>query len=125
MSVLLTSGDQIAAAAGPGAPGDAGNANALLATDSQALSGGLDVGATLSGILSSYGVAGQQASSFAAQDAAIRDNLQAMRDSASGVSIDEELVQMQRAQRGYEAIAKVIQTADSMLQTLMTLGGTP
>jgi flagellar hook-associated protein 1 FlgK len=121
MGVLLTSGSQIAASASAGATGDGSQALALVGTGSQALSGGQDVQGTLSSIISAYGVAGQQASAYSAQDAAIRDNLKTMRDSASGVSIDEELVQMQRAQRGYEAIAKVIQTADAMLETLMSL----
>ena len=37
----------------------------------------------------------------------------------SGVSIDDELVTIQSAQRGYEALAKVIQAADAMMRTLM------
>jgi len=121
MSVLVTSGSQLAAASAPGASGDGSSALAMVATSSQSLSGGQDVQGTLAGIISAYGVAGQQTSAFSAQDAAIRDNLKTMRDSASGVSIDEEMVQMQLAQRGYEAIAKVIQAADEMLQTLMNL----
>jgi len=126
LTVQLTDGSQLAAAAAPVppatvAPGDASNARALVATESQALSTGLDVQATFSALISSYGAETQRAGAFAGQDQAIRDNLRAMREAASGVSIDEELVEMQRAQRGYEAIAKVIQTTDAMLETLMQL----
>ncbi len=38
-----------------------------------------------------------------------------------GVNVDEELVGLMQAQRCYEACAKVIQTADSMLQTLLDI----
>ncbi|MBI5070230.1 MAG: flagellar hook-associated protein FlgK [Deltaproteobacteria bacterium] len=126
LAVQVTDASQLAAAAAPVppatvAPGDASNAQALVATESQALSTGVDVQATFSAIISSYGSETQRASAFATQDRAMRDNLEGMREAASGVSIDEELIEMQRAQRGYEAIAKIIQTADAMLQTLMQL----
>lgn len=38
-----------------------------------------------------------------------------------GVNVDEELVGLMQAQRCYEACAKVIQTADAMLQTLLDI----
>jgi flagellar hook-associated protein 1 FlgK len=104
-----------------GNSGDARNAQALLDTESAALSGGSDVDTTWSSVVSAFGARAEQAKAFAAQDQSIQANLAAQRESASGVSVDEELVQMQQAQRTYEAISKVIQTADEMLQTLMKL----
>jgi flagellar hook-associated protein 1 FlgK len=122
LAVSLTAPDQLAAGTDPTAPGDARNAQALLATESSALtSSGRDVQATLSGIISAFGSQARRATAFAAEDRAVHDHVMSLRESASGVSIDEELIQMQKAQRGYEAITKVIQTADEMLQTLMQL----
>ena len=73
------------------------------------------------GIVSEFGSSAAIAKAFSEQDAAVKDHLVSLRESASGVSIDEEMIALQRAQRGYEAIAKVIQTTDEMLQTLMAL----
>jgi flagellar hook-associated protein 1 FlgK len=45
----------------------------------------------------------------------------AQRDSVSGVSIDEELVNLQQAERAFQAATKVISTADQMMQTILDL----
>jgi flagellar hook-associated protein 1 FlgK len=45
-----------------------------------------------------------------------------MRQSISGVSIDEELANMIRYQHGYNAAARFITTVNSMLDTLMRMG---
>ena len=103
------------------APGDASNAQFLLGTESAALPGGKDVRSTVSDIVSQFGSSSATAKAFADQDGALKDNLTRMRDSYSGVSIDEEMITMQQAQRGYEAIAKVIQTTDQMMQTLLSI----
>ena len=48
-------------------------------------------------------------------------SLSIQRDSISGVNLDEELINMMTFQRSYEAAAKIIQTANQMLTTLMGL----
>lgn len=126
MRLAISSASQLALAGSAAAgPGDATNANALLATESAALDP-LDparrgVQQRLAAIVSQYGASTATAKAFAEQDAAVKDHLATMRDSYSGVSIDDEMITLQQAQRGYEAIAKVIQAADSMLETLLNL----
>lgn len=44
-----------------------------------------------------------------------------LRDSVSGVSVDEELVRMLANQQAYQAASKLITTADEMLQTLLSM----
>ena len=45
--------------------------------------------------------------------------LEAVRQSESGVNLDEEMVQLMRYQRAYEAAARVISVVDEMLDTLI------
>lgn len=112
----------LAAASAPGdVPGGNGNMQALLGTETMALSGGLDTSSTLANITSSFGAASQRAVAAATADSSLQSHLTDMRESVSGVSIDEELINLTQAQRGYEAVLKVITTANEMLNTLMQL----
>jgi flagellar hook-associated protein 1 FlgK len=54
---------------------------------------------------------------------ALATQLQNRRQSISGVSIDEETVQMLQFQRAYEASARLIRIVDELLQTTLALGG--
>jgi flagellar hook-associated protein 1 len=57
----------------------------------------------------------------------LRDNIfqqsQAVRDSTSGVNLDEEMVSLQHFQRAYEAAGKVITTVDGLLEELIARVG--
>lgn len=103
-------------------PGDPSNAFALIEVESESLSTGLTPEGTLGRIVSDFGTAAQRAGAKAQQEQAIKNNLQQMRESASGVSIDEEMVEMTRAQRAYEAVSRIVSVTDTMLETLMKLG---
>ena len=50
------------------------------------------------------------------------DQMQAERDSVSGVNIDEEMVNMLQFQQSYEAAARFISVAQQMTDTLINLG---
>lgn len=125
MSFLISDPSRLAMAGRGLGPGDATNANALLDLESEPLDpadpNSKDPQSTVSEIVADFGNAAESAKATADQDGAWKDNLTTLRESYSGVSIDEEMITLQKAQRGYEAIAKVLQTADQMLQTLMNL----
>jgi flagellar hook-associated protein 1 len=53
----------------------------------------------------------------------IVQQLEALRDAVSGVSLDEEAMEMMKFQRAYEANARYFQVIDSALDTLMSMVG--
>jgi flagellar hook-associated protein 1 FlgK len=61
----------------------------------------------------------------ATDDSSVRtilvDQADSRRQSVSGVSTDEELIQLMRVQQSYVAATKLVKTADEMLQTLLSL----
>ena len=50
------------------------------------------------------------------------EQLEVRRQEIQGVSIDEELINMIKYQRGFQAAARVISTMDEILQTIISLG---
>lgn len=62
----------------------------------------------------------------AAADAAevrstLRQQAEARREAVSGVSTDEELMRLMRHQQAYAAAAKIVQTVDEMMESLLSL----
>jgi len=107
----------------PAATGDNTNVLAMISTQSAPLLSGANPAATMQTIVTTFGTSASQAEALAAHDGAMATNLQNLRDATSGVSIDEEMVNLTKAQRAYEAVAKVISTANQMLDTLMSIAG--
>ena len=95
----------------------------MISTQSAPLLSGANPAATMQTIVTTFGTSASQAEALAAHDGAMATNLQNLRDATSGVSIDEEMVNLTKAQRAYEAVAKVISTANQMLDTLMSIAG--
>jgi flagellar hook-associated protein 1 FlgK len=55
-----------------------------------------------------------------ASDLVVSD-LQAQRDAAAGVSLDEEAISLMKWQSNFTASSKVITTVDEMLETVLSL----
>ena len=69
------------------------------------------------------GLMGEQAERSAETQSRIVKNLTDMRDSISGVNIDEELSAMIKFQHGYAAAARFIANFDQMLDTIINRMG--
>jgi flagellar hook-associated protein 1 FlgK len=70
-------------------------------------------------LLGGIGVTGSGISMEKQNSEAIHAQLTKMRESISGVSLDEEMVSLMAFQSAYAAAAKLITTADEMLDTLL------
>lgn len=102
-------------------PGNGDVLFALIESEKTDLPSGSDPIRTLGKIIGAFGSRTAQAEALSRSDESILGNLEDMRESASGVSVDEELLEMMKYQRAFEAVSKVIQTTDQMLDTLMKL----
>jgi flagellar hook-associated protein 1 FlgK len=121
MSVAVADASKLATVS-PSGGAFGNNAQALVATESAAFGNPAQTAeATLAGITSAFGASAERARAVSDQEGALKDHLSTLRESASGVSIDDEMIQLQQVQRGYEAITKVIQVADQMMETLLQL----
>ncbi len=118
---VLTADSSLFPAGSTTAPGDSGAVQAMINAEAAVLSNGTTASGSLARITAQYGTTTARAQSMHDGDTAMLNHLDQMRQSASGVSVDEELVNMQKAQRAYEAITRVIKTADEMLSTLMSI----
>ncbi len=69
--------------------------------------------------MSTVGLDVQSAKNTEAQDVAFTKQLTTLRESNSGVSLDEELTNLIKYQRSYQASAKLITTATDMMDTVI------
>jgi flagellar hook-associated protein 1 FlgK len=122
-SVAVTDPASVAAAQGPGSlPGD--NRNALLMGELR-LKGAM-AGATFDdyyrNMVSVAGSMSRAASDSARFEGALMSDLSRRMDSVSGVSLEEEAVNMVKFQHAFEAGARIIKVTDELLETVINLG---
>ncbi len=69
--------------------------------------------------VTNVGLKGEQAQTNLLSQNSIMDDLKNLRDSISGVNIDEELAEIMKFQHGYNAAAKFVTIWDSLLDTVI------
>ena len=103
-------------------PGDSTNLQAIIATESAPLpSTNLTAQQSMAKLTSDFGIAVSTVSDSAEFDKNLLTDLTNARESASGVSVDDELINLTAAQTAYNALTKVVTTTSAMLDTLMKL----
>jgi flagellar hook-associated protein 1 FlgK len=124
IAVAITDGRKIAASdTSAGLPGN--NVNALALANLQQKSISALGNATLNGYYqtaaSSVGSDAQQAAQDLEAQQTLQNELEAHWSQVSGVSLDEELVNMMTYQRAFQASSRIIVMADELMQTILTL----
>ncbi len=104
-----------------GAPGD--GSNAAVVSDLQyafSMSGGAGTyDQFYNGVVTRLGSAVREAERLVESQGLTVEHLELLRQSASGVNVDEEMVQLMQYQRAFEAASRLIATIDEMLDTLI------
>ncbi|WP_316347395.1 flagellar hook-associated protein FlgK [Desulfuromonas acetoxidans] len=121
LTVAITQTNQVAAGA-TSSSGDNTNTLAMVALQDDEVVDGSTFNEFYSQIASKVGLAVDQNTYEleTAQDALVQ--VQNMRDSAVGVSTDEELLLLTQYQTGYRAAAQYINAINEMLDTMLTMG---
>ena len=112
LSADISSSDAIAA--GSGGPGDGSTATSVAALAD-------DVGGFAVRTLADIGGQVRRASASAQGSAAVTAQAEALRDGVSRVSLDEEMTNLIRYQQAYAASARVLQTAESLFDTILSI----
>lgn len=124
IAVALTDGRAVAASStAAGVPGNNANAIAVAGVQGQAAVslGGQTVNQYFNSTITAVGNQAQESQRGLDAQEIVHEHLEARRAEVSGVSIDEELVDMIQSQRAFQAASRVILVADEMLQILLTL----
>lgn len=124
LAVTLTDAASVAASSTKaGIPGNNGNILSLVALKHRQFAS-LD-GGTLNDAYrtaaAELGVAAQTANREKDAQETLKDQVETLRAQVSGVSIDEELVNLIKFQRGFEAASRLVVVTDEMFQTLLSL----
>jgi flagellar hook-associated protein 1 FlgK len=107
---------------GSRAPGDNRNALALADLETAAAGpGGLTFAGAYRRLVTGLGLEAEGADQQASYFQALVDQLTKMREAVSGVSLDEELANLIKFQRTYQAAARLIAVADELYQTLLAI----
>ena len=116
ISVVITDPRAIAAASRGGGVRNSGNLGAI---DTARTTGGFEAGITA--LITGNATTLKQRQTIADAQGAIRDGAVATRDSASGVNLDTEAVELMRFQQAYSASSRVISVARDIFQTLIDI----
>ncbi len=110
---------------GTAAPGDGENARRIADIAQSLIFEAVDETAAgfLGRIVQSLGSRGRDARILEESQNTLLLQLEAQRESVSGVNLDEEMIRLIQYQRGFEAAARFLTTVDAMIETLINRVG--
>jgi flagellar hook-associated protein 1 len=111
------------AASANGQPGNAGNADALAGIRNQALIGASTIDTSYAQLVTQVGSDTQQAGRDKDTADLLTGSIDDRRQSVSGVSMDEEMTNLVKFQRGYQASARAMSAMDEMIDQLISRTG--
>jgi flagellar hook-associated protein 1 FlgK len=111
------------AAARNGEPGDNQTARAIAALESAAITSldGSTLKETYQGMVNQIAVASSTAKTSAEAAQVVRSTLEAQREGLSGVSLDEEAINLMRQQRAFQGAARLVAAVDELMKTVLSL----
>jgi|tagenome__1003787_1003787.scaffolds.fasta_scaffold20985825_5 flagellar hook-associated protein 1 FlgK len=123
VSAAIMANPALVAASGNGQPGNAANALTLAGIRDQALIGSATINTAYSQLVTQVGSDTQEAKRTLDTAKLLAGSLEDKRQSVSGVSLDEEMTNLLRFQRGYQASARALSAMDEMLDGLINRTG--
>ena len=125
INLAISNDSSLIAASGsaPGAPGDNSNAIAMANLQQGLLMGGgtSTFDDHYNALVSDVGSQVKLAADYRQHQESMAASLENYRQSISGVSLDEEMLNLIKFQYGYDAAAKLITTVDRMMETMMNM----
>lgn len=114
---------RIVAGMDPNSPGDNRVANMIgdLQHSKSLLDGATSVDEYYNGIVAEMGLRTQKVNNLLETQEGVVRQLENLRESYSGVNVDEEVASMIEWQKQFDASARVIRTADEMLETVINI----
>jgi flagellar hook-associated protein 1 FlgK len=123
VNAQIKASPSLLAAAQNGEHGDNQSALSIAALESASLSalGGSSLKQSYEGMINGVATSASAARTHAEAASTIRETLQAQREALSGVSLDEEAVNLIKQQRAFQGAAKLISTVNELMNTLMNM----
>ena len=106
-----------------GGPSDGSNAVALAAFSQQPIEslGGITLDEYYDKVVSSIAQSSASEGALAEGAQTFRDSLQSQREQFSGVSIDEETINVMKFQRAFQSAARLVSTIDELFTILLQI----
>lgn len=111
------------AASGDGTPGNGDVATAIANLRNQKILGGGNqtLNEYYTTLVNDLGIKIQKAQNTADSQELLKNQIMNQRESVSGVSLDEEMTNLIKFQRSFEAAAKIVQTVDEVMETMINM----